>query len=215
MFFGELFCLQVINQKGVINMASVGQELLNVPFGDMVLQLAGAIAEGQYKLDRLSCEIAKMMGKETISLPSLEKDKELYTTTMLGAGFQPTFYQFTDTIIEVKMAITMAKSHEASVSTSAKAGIGCFSASVNASYTGKYSYSVEGSSLLRTKITPVPPNSFLERYLEIRTEMLQGEMKQKMDEAQRQIENSTTSSQPSSGDPGQPESTEDKKNNNT
>lgn len=177
-------------------MASVGQELLNVPFGDMVLQLAGAIAEGQYKLDRLSCEIAKLMGKETISLPSLEQGKEEYKTTLLGAGFQPTFYQFTDTIVEVKMAITMAKSHEATVSTSAKAGIGCFSASVNASYTGKYSYSVEGSSLLRTKITPVPPNSFLEKYLEIKTKMLQGEMEQKMEDAEKQIENSEPSEPP-------------------
>ena len=185
-------------------MASVGQELLNVPFGDMVVQLAGAIAEGQYKLDRISCEIAKLMGKETISLPSLEKDKDMYTTTMLGAGFQPTFYQFTDTIIEVKMAITMAKSHEASVSTSAKGGIGCFSASVNASYTGKYSYSVEGSSLLRTKITPVPPNSFLEKYLEIKTKMLQGDMEKMMDDAEKQIENSESSEQPkSSGETGE------------
>ena len=47
-------------------MASVGQELLNVPFPEMVVQLAGAIAEGQYKLDLISCDIAKMMAKEKV-----------------------------------------------------------------------------------------------------------------------------------------------------
>lgn len=32
-------------------MPNVGQELLNVPFPEMVLKLACAIAEGQYKLE--------------------------------------------------------------------------------------------------------------------------------------------------------------------
>lgn len=167
-------------------MSSVGQELLNVPFPEMVVRLASAIAEGQYKLDLVSCEIAKMMSQTKITLPSLDEDENgEYQTTMLGAGFQPSFYQFTDTIIEVKMAISMSKSTEASVSTSAKAGFGCFSASVNASYSSKYSYSVEGSSLLRTKITPVPPNAFLEKYLELKSQLMQ----KKMDEVISKAEN--------------------------
>jgi hypothetical protein len=158
-------------------MASVGQELLNVPFPEMVVQLAGAIAEGQYKLDLISCDIAKMMAKQEVVLPSLKTDSdEPFKTTMLGAGFQPTFYQFTDTIIEVKMAITMSKTTETKIDTKAKAGFGCFSASVNGSYSSKYSYSVEGSSLLRTKITPVPPNTFIEKYIELKAKLMQAEI---------------------------------------
>ncbi len=165
-------------------MANIGQELLNVPFADMVLKLATAIAEGQYKLDQTSCEIAKLMGDvkaAPISLPDLSKDNsEEIVTSMIGAGFQPTFYQFTDTIIEVKMAITMNKSTDTSVSTSAKVGFGCFSASVNASYSSKYSYSVEGSSLLRTKITPVPPNTFMQRLLDMKAQRIQQEFDLKL-----------------------------------
>ena len=158
-------------------MASVGQELLNVPFPEMVVQLAGAIAEGQYKLDLISCDIAKMMAKQEVVLPSLKTDSdEPFKTTMLGAGFQPTFYQFTDTIIEVKMAIPMSKTTETKIDTKAKAGFGCFSASVNGSYSSKYSYSVEGSSLLRTKITPVPPNTFIEKYIELKAKLMQAEI---------------------------------------
>ena len=53
-------------------MASIGQELLNVPFGDMVMQLANAIAEGQFKMDLASCKIAKLMGdKETCGIEFL------------------------------------------------------------------------------------------------------------------------------------------------
>ncbi|MDR0490901.1 MAG: hypothetical protein LBH28_06625 [Oscillospiraceae bacterium] len=174
-------------------MANVGQELLNVPFAEMVLKLACAIAEGQYKLDMVSCQIAKFMGDKKvapISLPDLtdpEGKKEI-VTSLIGAGFQPTFYQFTDTIIEVKMAISMNQTTDKSISASASGGFGPFSASVTASYSSKYSYSVEGSSLLRTKITPLPPNPFMTRILDMKAEMLQQEMAINLLEAQAKIE---------------------------
>lgn len=170
-------------------MASVGQELLNVPFPEMVVQLAGAIAEGQYKLDLISCDIAKMMAKEKVVLPKLSADDAdgVFETSMLGAGFQPTFYQFTDTIIEVKMAITMSKTRETKIDTKAKAGFGCFSASVNGSYSSKYSYSVEGSSLLRTKITPVPPNTFIEKYVELKAKLMQSKIEAEVRLAEAEV----------------------------
>ena len=159
-------------------MANVGQELLNVPFPEMVFKLASAIAESQFKLDLFSCEVAKMMGdpkKAKVELPDLTDatGNSTITTSLIGAGFQPTFYQFSETIIEVKMAITCATSHEATVSTSAKASWLVFSATVNASYTGKYSYNVEGSSLLRTKLVPAPPNTFMQKMLEMKASMIQ------------------------------------------
>lgn len=168
-------------------MANVGQELLNVPFPEMVVNLAKAIAEGQFELDRISCEITKLMGdddKYPVFLPKLsEGDKGTEKFSMIAAGFQPTFYQFTDTIIEVKMAITMTKSTEKSASVSAKAKFFCFSASVNASYSSKYSYSVEGSSLLRTKITPVPPNTFIQQWMDTKMELDTKEWRKKLNEA--------------------------------
>jgi hypothetical protein len=169
-------------------MPDVGQELLNVPFPEMVVKLASAIAEGQLKLDLVSCEIAKIMGdskKAKVEVPDVTKaGNDTITTSLIGAGFQPTFYQFTDTIIEVKMAITMATSSATSVSASASGGFGCFSASVNASYSSKYSYEVSGSSLLRTRITPVPPSTFLTKLLEIKAQMIQLEFELKFKEAE-------------------------------
>jgi hypothetical protein len=160
----------------VKEMPNVGQELLNSPFPDVVLMLASAIAEGQYKLDLVSCEIARMMGDNAkkIKLPRYELDTSTdslvdreFNTTLLGAGFQPTFYQFTDTIIELKMAITMTKETNMTISGGAGLKLGkIFAASVNASYSSKYTYKVEGSSLLRTNLKPVPTNSFLTEYLE-------------------------------------------------
>jgi hypothetical protein len=174
-------------------MPNVGQELLNVPFPEMVLKLASAIAEGQYKLDMVSCKIAKFMGDKKaapVYLPDLSSDDEgaEIVTSLIGAGFQPTFYQFTDTIIEVKMAISMNQTTEASVSVSASGGWGPFSASVNASYSSKYSYSVEGSSLLRTKITPLPPNTFMQRILDMKAQKMQAEFAIKLKEAELKLE---------------------------
>lgn len=159
-------------------MSSVGQDLLNVPFGDMVLQLASAIAEGQHKLDLVSIEIAKIMGdseKAYVELPKLTAVGDDFEGTeklsLIGAGFFPTFYQFVDSIIEVKMAISMTRTTKAQVSVKAKAKFLCFSASVNASYSSKYSYSVEGSSLIRTKIVPVPVPAVLEERLKAIVEL--------------------------------------------
>lgn len=175
-------------------MPNVGQELLNVPFPEMVLKLACAIAEGQYNLDIVSCKIAKFMGnknKAPVSLPDLtniEDPESEFTTSLIGAGFQPTFYQFTDTIIEVKMAISMNQTTEKSVSVSASGGWAFFSASVNASYSSKYSYSVDGSSLLRTKITPLPPNTFMQRMLDMKAQALQQKFALDMKKLEVQLE---------------------------
>ncbi|MCR5458965.1 MAG: hypothetical protein K6F51_03610 [Acetatifactor sp.] len=169
-------------------MASIGQELLNVPFGDMVMQLANAIAEGQYKMDLTSCKIAQMMGDVKqcpITIPNFGDDlKGSETVSLIGAGFQPTFYQFTDTIIEVKISISMTKSAEVSASASYK----CFCASVSASFSAKYSYTCEGSSLIRTKITPVPPSTFMQTLLDLKAQMEQKNFEQRFKEIEKAVQ---------------------------
>jgi len=82
----------------------------------------------------------------------------------------------------------MTKSTEASVSVSAKAKFLCFSASVNASYSSKYTYSVEGSSLLRTKITPMPPNTFMQRLLDMKAQKEQMQFQMEMKKLEAQLE---------------------------
>ena len=109
--------------------------------------------------------------------------------SMLELGFSPTFYQFVDTIIEVKMSITYTQDEEYGWSTNTEnttnqtsnntKSLGWLArpfgnsktstnttsvrtSSVNAGYSQKFSYSAEGSSLLRTKLVPIPPPPILE-----------------------------------------------------
>lgn len=242
---------------------SIGQELLNVPMGDMIRQMAFAIADGQTKLDENSINSAEMMGglttvydeegkvsfddsrvffgyeymtipeaiayafmddavtglvddAEAIKLIDLLKQvlqtvHEIDLTgkedapAMIGAlsteqkklqvrvptrlsmmelGFAPTFYQFVDTIIEVKIAIKITRTREYSVTRGSKTSSvdsasrrkrsfwgtkrsnsyrrDVATSQVDATYASKYSYSAEGASILRTKIVPVPTPTALE-----------------------------------------------------
>ena len=228
---------------------SIGQDLLNVPMGDMIREMAFAIAEAQIKLDENSIEVAEMMGglksiennageitfedsrvffgrekmlvsdaiemhnststsadmvtalgdilSAVIGIASTEvdgktvysmggaTDSEIYVPvrlSMLELGFTPTFYQFVDTIIEVRIAIKFTRDRQSvhssggtvkNVNRTKKLSFfrGSFqkrknknvtTSQVNAAYASKYSYSAEGSSLLRTKLAPVPPPQVLE-----------------------------------------------------
>jgi len=156
---------------------NVGQELLNVPFPEMVLKLALAIAEGQTQLDLNSTKVAKFMAETKIKLPSIKDTTKEIEFALISLGFFPGYYQFQEAIIEVKMAITMATSNEKSASVTAKGGWGPFSASVNASYSSKYDYKVEGSSLLRVKLAPVPPPAILQEYMEALIDKMSEDLK--------------------------------------
>jgi hypothetical protein len=222
---------------------NIGRELLDIPMGEMIRDMAFAIAEAQMKLDSNSIDVAEMMGglkaiTDTNGAVTFEDSrvffgKERLTVTqavdtfngtddasrkaaikasagtnatysgtpevaavasgkgtveisvptrlsMLELGFTPTFYQFVDTIIEVKISIRYTQEGSRTIETknSNKQSnfgvnrVGFFrgisasrsvtTSQVNASYSQKYSYSAEGSSLLRTKLVPIPPPAILE-----------------------------------------------------
>jgi len=157
-------------------MTDVGHDLLNVPFPQMVQALGTGVAEAQYALDKMSIRIAQLLAgyqvdnngkikRDDNSFIKLQENGENYS--LLSLGFTPTFYQFSETYIELKMAIIVKEESAAQVSTSvsAKAPFSLFSASINASYSQKYQYSVEGSSYFRTKLVTVPAPAVFEQRL--------------------------------------------------
>lgn len=179
---------------------AIGQELLNVPMGEMIRDMALSIAEAQIALDASSMRVAEMMSGKvwqlnpngtpmaeststdnpnprdtSITFPTFVDGKRVATRmTMLELGFTPTFYQFVDTIIEVKVSISFASesSYQSQSSSFHMSMAGGFflgfgggtvrTTSVSASYASKYNYSAEGASLLRTKLVVVPPPTILE-----------------------------------------------------
>jgi hypothetical protein len=169
--------------------------------GDLIRQMAFAIADAQFQLDTAGLRVAEVMSGKRIRLgPDGEPEKDsggklvtddtrVYFGTDAGdqpellslieLGFAPTFYQFIDTLIEVKIAITMTRSSESNIRLTSRdyrsssgggfsrdflsynSGYAVSTTTVDASYASKYNYSAEGASVLRTKLVPVPPPSIL------------------------------------------------------
>ncbi len=154
---------------------NIGRELLNAPLPEMIRSLGVGIAEAQFALDKASIRIAQLMSgfkiddsgkliKDESSLVVLKEGGE--GISLLALGFTPTFYQFTETTIEVSMAISM--SEEKSFSVGASFGVsylGIVSASVNATYSQKYQYEASGSSRMTTKLVTVPAPILFENKL--------------------------------------------------
>ena len=174
---------------------NLGRDLLNVPMGEMISSMALAIADAQYDLDSASIRVAQLMGGrmpvfDDEGKQTGEEDTRVYfglnddglpqKVSMLELGFSPTFYQFTNNIIEVKIAIKMTYDREYThtvntvTNSNKKRNRGIFSifgarnstttrtTTVDASYSSKYSYSAEGSSLLRCNLVPIPPPAIFE-----------------------------------------------------
>ena len=90
------------------------------------------------------------------------------TMNLLQAGLTPTFYQFTEASIEVKLSISIKQTSETSSNPGpsnpapAKAArlqlfnTKAFASSVNYRTANTYSYTAEGSSVLRATLKPVP-----------------------------------------------------------
>jgi hypothetical protein len=191
----------------------IGKDLLDVPFGAMIFSMANAIAGSQRKLDLASLKTMDALAKakfdyiaeitETLTPKPLDPitigqnppivvtgvDVQSFPSppiklTLLQAGLLPQFYQFTESIIEVKMSLS-SKSETTSetesgfdFSATAEASGGflfgsasmssTFSSHVNYKTSSTYSYTAEGSSLLRTTLKPVPPPPrFMPRFITV------------------------------------------------
>lgn len=165
----------------------IGQELSNVPFSELVSNLGLAIAEAQFAMDETGIRLAQMMGGEyevTETNPvtgqtTSETKKSLVKfdgqeLSMLELGFTPTFYQFTEATIEIKISISFSQTTEYERTRSTRTVsavytsffIGAYgrvkATSVSARYANQFNYSAEGSSLMRAKIMPIPAPAVLE-----------------------------------------------------
>lgn len=154
-------------------MASIGQELLDVPLPDMVAKLALGIAAAQRALDDNSINTAKALAEEKIDIvPQITEviaangnvtfeAASPISMSLIQVGLFPTFYQFAEASIEVSMDIKTTTSTETSVKVNAQAKVGfaMWSASVrvDVSHNRKFGKEVHGTSKLVTRMVPVPP----------------------------------------------------------
>lgn len=156
---------------------SVGQELLDVPFPEMVASMGQGIADAQNQLDMNSVEVAEILSETRIDVVpaitrTIDQDGEVsyssaepIETSLLQVGLTPTFYQFSEATIEVEMDIKTTTERETNIEVGAKAraGFGLYGASVqtDVSHNRKFGKEVHGTSKLKTTMVPVPAPPYL------------------------------------------------------
>lgn len=178
----------------------IGRDLLDLPFAEMVRNLAIAIADGQTALDRNSLATLRELVNEQVDVitditetispdeHTVQAGGQSVTVTgarieatgartvpmsMFQAGLSPTFYQFTEASIEVRLSITMREERSGTAEGRESAGglgIGflglglsrAYASSVDYRNQNSYDYQSQGASILRATLKPVPPPSRLE-----------------------------------------------------
>lgn len=171
---------------------ALGRELLDVPFPEMVHNLALAIAQGQLELDRSAISTLAFLVDPANSIDLVTEVTDVITSvprtatvpgtdevvnysgaqvissgsapvkmTLFQAGLSPTFYQFTEAVIEVKMAITIREGEPDQGAGSPRVGtaIRLHASPVDYRTSNTFSYTAQGSSVLRATLRPVPAPS--------------------------------------------------------
>ncbi len=157
-------------------------QLSQLPLEDLVESIAVGLADAQLAMDIKGVDAAQMLsgsyhdGEEEVDT---RIDFQGEKISLLELGFQPTFYHFTATVIELKVAVEMNRDVEDSTETSnvviTKKRKGAFGgsnstsvAAVGSRYASRFQYNAEAASLFRTRLVPVPtPDVLMDRINEL------------------------------------------------
>lgn len=168
----------------------LAQQLAEIPFAELLTSMGSGIAEAQFELDKMATLVAlTLSGKYQLETTGpgewgvVARDNRVAfageTLSLLELGFTPQFYQFVDTTLEIKVSVSMT-TEQSTTETRTETltdkqswteggflGIGgtqrtrMNTTTVSSQFSSRFQYSTEGSSLVRTKLVPVPPPTAL------------------------------------------------------
>jgi hypothetical protein len=169
----------------VADITQIGNELAEVPFGDFISNVAQGIADGQRALDLSSVRTLIELSKTTVELiPEVTEvitpepfDVEVsgqapiqvtgarvsasaaepIAMSALQAGIVPSFYQFAEATIQLKMSLQMREVEKTETEGQKGLGRALFSSHVNFRTQNTFTYSAEASSNVTAILRPVPP----------------------------------------------------------
>jgi len=168
----------------------VGNELLEADFGEILRSIAQGIADGQRALDLAAVKTLSVLANTPVSIiPEItevitaqsrnvpvsglpggvtvtgvrvtDTPSDPVQMSALQAGILPTFYQFTDTEIALKISVQLRQATQTETDGSTDTKIFAFASHVNFRTQNTYSYSVDASSSVTTTLKPVPASTRL------------------------------------------------------
>ncbi len=167
----------------------VGNELAEAPFGEILRSVAQGIADGQHALDLASLQTLIQLANLPVTL--IPEVTEVITPTRLDipvsgqlpvsvtgarvqatpsapvtmnalqAGIVPTFYQFSEATIQLKMSVQLREVEESQSDGKKRTTIRAFGSNVNFRTQNTFSYKVEASGSVTATLRPVPAPSRL------------------------------------------------------
>jgi hypothetical protein len=173
----------------VPDITQIGNELAEVPFGDFISNVAQGIADGQRALDLTSVRTLIELSKTTVELiPEVTEvitpepfdvnvsghapievtgarvtasAAEPIAMSALQAGIVPSFYQFAEATIQLKMSLQMREVEKTETEGTQKGtksrGRQLFGSHVNFRTQNTFTYTAEASSSVTAILRPVPP----------------------------------------------------------
>lgn len=184
-------------------MNTPGRDLLHVSLGDIIRDVALSIADAQRGLDAASTQTAEFMsgrvmlrdpetgglidvdGKPT-KTPTVVSSEVMFgqevneqgvriprLVSMMELGFVPTFYQFVDTTIEMKLSVRLSGASVSQQRLSHRSGaiahdgrrLVVQATTVDAGFASAYGYQAQLATTVSTKLVPIPPPAALDAHL--------------------------------------------------
>ena len=142
------------------------RETPEVSFADLVRMLAEGVAQGQQALDRASAEMVQELAQTPVEMvptitETIAEDGTVtfergpaQTVSLLDVGVTPTFFQFSEAVVEVAMDLKIVENSEEEGEGRRRFGLFAGTASVKAER--KLNRDVTVSSKLSAKMVPVP-----------------------------------------------------------
>lgn len=143
-------------------------DLTHTSMAEVIHGVALAIASAQHELDRSSVAASAALAgvggpDESIMVPFGREvvggDLAPRYVSMVELGFVPTFYQFVDTVIEMKLSVSLRRSRRES---GRRGGLQVSARPVDANFSSTYSYGADLAATVSTKIVPIPAPPALE-----------------------------------------------------
>lgn len=143
--------------------AAQAASMMAVSFSQLLHSMALGVVEAQRGLDESAIRSAQEMARPQVAFgsfinPATNLPEPRYVS-MMELGFTPTFYQFVDTILEVKLTLKVSGSEQVK---GREQKLQVMVSPIDASYSSTFGFNMELASTFRTKLVPVPPPALFE-----------------------------------------------------
>lgn len=120
-------------------------ETMAAPLGDLIAAVGRGLAAAQQSLDQATIETIK----------ALYSGQDARLELMRQLGWQPTWYRIPELSAELTLSLSVSATETASGQ--GPGTVQLYASPMDASYTNRYDYDLQASSVIKFKVVPVPP----------------------------------------------------------